>query len=62
MAQLSLALRHRAYDRQVTATYNPLTRRLDPMTCERCGKGTYRLAPQPGAKGMKLYCEGCADI
>jgi hypothetical protein len=60
VAQISLGLRHRAYDRQVTATFNPLTRRLDPLTCERCRKGTHRLVPRPDGRGLRLECEICA--
>jgi hypothetical protein len=61
VAQISLGLLHRAYDRQVTATFNPLTRRLDPMICERCRKGTHRLVPRPTVSGLRLECEACAS-
>ncbi len=58
VVQLLLVLKYRKLQRSVSVTWNPVTKRLDPLVCERCGLGTTRVTPA-GETSVKLLCASC---
>lgn len=58
VVQLLLVLKYRKLQRSVSVTWNPVTKRLDPLVCERCGLGTTRVTPA-GETSVKLLCTSC---
>ncbi|NTW37899.1 MAG: hypothetical protein HGB17_17715, partial [Syntrophobacteraceae bacterium] len=59
VVQLLLVLKYRKLQLSVSVTWNPITRRLDPLVCERCGLGTTRVTPV-GETSVQLLCPSCA--
>jgi hypothetical protein len=60
VAHIALGMRSRKGERTLRLVWNPLTRRLDPLVCERCHKAITRIQPVVGDKGIKLLCWSCA--
>lgn len=44
--------------RELIMTYNPVTKQIDPLCCESCGCGMYRIA---FSDSMRLVCKLCQD-
>lgn len=61
IAQISLAIRYRKGERNLRVVWNPLTRQLDPLVCERCRQTITRIHPAAGDKGIELLCARCAQ-
>lgn len=61
VAQLILNLKYRKLGRQIKAVWNPLTRGLDPLVCDRCGKTIRIICPSAESEGIALLCTGCAS-
>jgi len=59
VAQLFTELQHRAFKRRLPITYNPVTRKLDPLVCESCGRTTRRVFPCVEGSHVPLKCESC---
>lgn len=60
VAQITLALRFRKGERTLRVIWNPLTRRLDPLVCERCRQTITRIHPVGRDKDIDLLCTSCA--
>jgi hypothetical protein len=60
VAQLLLVLRYRRLERSLAVTWNPITKRLDPLVCERCGESATRLTPS-GEASIRFLCPVCAS-
>ncbi len=61
IAQISLAIRYRKAERTLRVVWNPLTRRLDPLVCERCKQTITRIHPVARDKDIELVCTQCAQ-
>ncbi len=61
VAQVTLALRFRKGERALRVIWNPLTRRLDPLVCERCRQTITRIHPVTRDKDIELVCTQCAQ-
>lgn len=61
IAQISLAIRYRKAERTLRVVWNPLTRRLDPLVCERCKQTITRIHPVATDKAVDLLCSSCAQ-
>ncbi len=61
IAQIMLEMRFRKFERSVRAIWNPLTRRLDPLVCERCRNTIRRVHPSAGEAGIELLCFSCSQ-
>ncbi len=44
--------------RDITMTYNPVTKRIDPMVCQSCGMSTYSVGV---CKNLHLNCTACLN-
>lgn len=61
VAQISLELKRHAFRRQLHLIYNPVTQRLDPLACDRCGVTTRRVHACDEASQIQLYCTTCSQ-
>jgi hypothetical protein len=61
VAQITLEMRFRKWERSLRAIWNPLTRRLDPLVCERCHQTTRRIHPTAKDNGFALLCLTCSQ-
>ncbi len=61
IAQISLAIRYRKGERTLRVVWNPLTRQLDPLVCERCHQTITRIHPVARDKDIELICTQCAQ-
>ncbi|MBF0551479.1 MAG: hypothetical protein HQK60_13200 [Deltaproteobacteria bacterium] len=60
VVQLVVDMKHRKLKRSVSLTWNPITSRLDPLTCERC-QGTIRsIQPVEKNNQIVLCCPACS--
>lgn len=59
VAQVTADIRFRSFSRSLPLTWNPLTRRLDPLVCERCRDTTRSIYPFEEKTGAKLRCFAC---
>jgi hypothetical protein len=60
VVQVGVLLRYRKSQRELQVIWNPLTRRLDPLTCEDC-QGTMRgIIPRDQGPRVLLLCPPCA--
>ncbi len=60
VVQVGLLLRYRKYQRDLQITWNPLTRRLDPLVCEKCQETVRGLTPKDQGPRILLLCPSCA--
>lgn len=60
IAQIMLELRYRKLHRSVRVIWNPLTRRLDPLVCDRCRRTTYKVHPAAKGSEIELLCPSCS--
>jgi len=61
IAQVMLEVRFRKLTRSVRVIWNPLTRRLDPLVCERCHNTIRKIHPAATDHGIELLCSRCAQ-
>lgn len=61
IAQISLAIRYRKGERTLRVVWNPLTRQLDPLVCERCRQTITRIHPVATNNAVDLLCSSCAQ-
>lgn len=61
IVQITLAMRFRKGERSLRVIWNPLTRRLDPLVCERCKQTIIRIHPVLRDKTIELLCARCAQ-
>lgn len=61
IVQITLALRFRKGERSLRVIWDPLTRRLDPLVCERCKQTITRIHPVAGDNAIELLCTACAQ-
>lgn len=59
VVQLSVEIRYRKLIREIELLYNPITRCLDPLVCQRCHGTTYSLTPGERGSDICLYCIPC---
>lgn len=59
VVQLTLEVDYRKLRRSLPIVWNPVTRRLDPLVCERCRRTTHRIQPAALASGVGLFCPFC---
>lgn len=60
VAQLLLDIHHGKRKRALSVHYNPITRRIDPLTCESCRQTARKLFLKAGKTDLKLVCVKCA--
>jgi hypothetical protein len=60
IVQLTLELRFRKLHRSVRVIWNPVTRSLDPLVCERCHATLRRIHPVAGDSTIQLLCPSCS--
>jgi hypothetical protein len=51
----------RKHTRTIHLIWNPLSRRLDPLVCERCYKTTRSVYPFEEDSRIRLFCHSCAQ-
>ena len=51
----------RKHTRTIHLIWNPLSRRLDPLVCERCHKTTRSVHPSIEDSHIRLFCHSCAQ-
>ena len=61
VAQIMLEMRFRKAERSIRVVWNPLTRRLDPLVCERCHATINRIYPAGRNAGIELLCLNCSQ-
>ena len=61
IAQITLAMRFRKGERTLRVVWNPLTRRLDPLVCERCRQTITRIHPVADDKAIEFLCARCVQ-
>lgn len=59
VVQLELDVRYKKWKTSIYATWNPLTRRLDPLACPRCGSSLRLAFPAVDKDSLAFLCEGC---
>ncbi len=59
VVKVELHIRHRKWQKTQYIVYNPLTRRFDPLTCQRCGKSIRFIYPQAVRDNLQLLCYAC---
>lgn len=59
VVKVELHIRHRKWQKTQHIVYNPLTRRFDPLTCQRCGKSIRFIYPQAVRDNLQLLCYAC---
>jgi hypothetical protein len=60
VVQINILLRYRKLERTLQVTWNPITRRLDPMLCEGCGQTVRVLFPRDRDARISLLCPACS--
>ena len=61
VVQLLLELKYRKFQRSVRVTWNPLTRHLAPLVCERCRATIHRVHPAASEAAILLLCPSCSQ-
>gem|GEM_PF-502953 len=61
VAQVPLQWRYRKQQRELHLTWNPVTRRLDPMVCESCRVTTRRVFPPSRSPDLRVLCFECSQ-
>jgi len=61
VAGITVEIRHRKICKETHLTYNPVTRRIDPVRCQHCGASTKRVFPRDVQERIALYCAQCAE-
>ncbi|MGB6068115.1 MAG: hypothetical protein WBG50_25180 [Desulfomonilaceae bacterium] len=61
VVQLAVRLSYRKLRRSLSLIWNPLTQRIDPFVCEKCGKTVRHLWPRDEKSGLLLVCKSCQD-
>ena len=59
VVRLTIEIKYRKLVREIRVNYNPISRSLDPLVCERCKESTWRVNPFEKDSGFLLVCEGC---
>ena len=59
VAQLLLQIRYRKLERTFRITWNPITRRLDPLLCEHCSETIQVVYPWIKDSHIILGCQSC---
>jgi hypothetical protein len=59
VAQLLLQIRYRKLERNARVTWNPITRRLDPILCEQCSETIQVVYPWIKDSQIILGCPSC---
>ena len=59
VAQLLLQIRYRKVERTARITWNPVTRRLDPLLCEHCSETIQVIYPWIKDSRILLCCPSC---
>jgi len=60
VAQIGLDLRYRKFSRPLRTIWNPITRRLDPLVCDRCLETTRTIYPTTEGSEIVLLCPSCS--
>ncbi len=60
IAQVMIELKYRKLHRSIRLIWNPVTRRLDPLVCERCHETTTRVHPTAKGSEIELLCSTCS--
>jgi hypothetical protein len=60
VVQVGALLRYRKLQRDFQVIWNPLTRRLDPLTCEECRRTMRSIIPRDQKQRVLLLCPSCA--
>ncbi|MCA1961052.1 MAG: hypothetical protein LDL33_09660, partial [Desulfomonile sp.] len=61
VVQLTVRLSYRKLKRSLSLIWNPLTQRIDPFVCEKCGKTIRHVCPREGKTGLLVVCKSCHD-
>jgi len=59
VVRLMVQINCRKMSTTVSLTWNPVTRRLDPIRCERCGTGARRIHADGRDTNVRLLCPAC---
>ncbi len=61
VVSIMVRIRHGNRRRSWSLVWNPVTRRLDPPTCERCGTTFSKIYPTADKSGIQLLCRICSE-
>ena len=59
VVRLTIEIKYRKLVREIRVNYNPISRSLDPLVCERCGVTTWSVNPVEKGEEIRLVCDGC---
>ncbi len=60
VVQISLQINYRKFQGTLQATWNPVTRRLDPLVCKHCQKSIRSICPREKGSQIIFLCSSCA--
>ena len=61
VVQVYIELKHRKYQRSLRLIWNPVTRAIDPLVCERCRQTMTRVHPFIEGSSIRLLCHTCFE-
>lgn len=61
VVQIMAQIRFRRHRRTIHLTWNPISRCLDPLVCERCYETTRTVHPREEDSQIRLLCPSCAQ-
>lgn len=61
VVQVFIELKYRKYQRSLRLIWNPVTRALDPLVCERCRQTMTRVHPFIEGSSIRLLCHTCFE-
>ncbi len=61
VVRLMVQINCRKMSTTVGLTWNPVTRRIDPVSCEQCGAGSTRIYAVNGDAKVRLLCPSCGS-
>jgi hypothetical protein len=61
VVQIIAEIRFRRHTQTIHLTWNPISRRLDPLVCERCYETTRRVHVRENESRIRLLCASCTQ-
>jgi hypothetical protein len=60
VVQIMIGINYRKFQRTARVTWNPITRRLDPLVCEHCQETIRAIHPREKDSHILLICPSCS--
>ncbi len=62
VVSLMVQIRHRKNEQSLNLTWNPVTRRIDPLTCKHCGNTIMRVFCVQDSDQVRFICGKCKEL